>query len=120
MSKLIFKDKEILSNLRYLTGTFKISKGLMFASKKRCSQGVCLVLPTTSDVKFGAAVTMFFCLHPLEILFVNTKNIVVDKVILKPWKGTYVPKNKCKYIIEAYPGIIGDKVKIGDKIKIEK
>ena len=74
-------------------------------------------MPTEEDVKFGASVTMFFCIHPLEIIFVNTKYEVVDKKVLRTWVPNYTPKEKCKYVIEAYPGILKD-IEIGDKIQI--
>lgn len=119
MAKLIHKKKVILNEMKYLTSMLSISKGLMLSSKKKCKNGVCLVMPTDKDVKFGASVTMMFCLYSLEIIFVNSKFKVVDKVILKPWKITYVPKSECRYVIESYPGNLKE-IKIGDTIKIEK
>lgn len=117
MGKLIHKKKEVLTQMKIARTTFEISKGLMFSSKKKCGMGMCLIMPVDDDVKFGASVTMFFCLHPLEIIFVNSKFEVVDKKTLKTWVPTYVPKKACKYIIEAYPGRLKD-IKIGDNVEI--
>ena len=119
MAKLIHKNKIILKDMDYLTSVWKISKGLMFSSKKKCKKGVCLVMPSLKDAKFGSAVTMYFCFYKLEILFVNTKYKVVDKVTLMPFKSTYVPREACKYVIESYPGTFSD-IKIGDKVKISR
>ncbi len=118
MSKLIHKDKVVLPNMKYATGLLEISRGLMFAGKKRVKRGVVLVMPSDKDVKFGSSVTMFFCFYPLEILFVNSKYEVVDKKILRPWVPNYTPKEASKYIIESEVGSLKN-IKIGDKIKIE-
>lgn len=119
MSKLIHKKIEVLSEMKYMTSVWAISKGLMMSSKKKCKKGVCLVMPSTKDVRYGSAVTMWFCLHSLDIIFVNMKYKVVDKVTLRPWKSTYVPKEAGKYVIEAYPGILKN-IKVGDTVKIVK
>lgn len=102
--------------MKYLTSVFTISKGLMFASKKKIRKGVCLVMPSKKDGRFGSSVTMMFCFYSMQILFVNTKMEVVDKVTLRPWISTYTPKAACKYIIESLPKTF-DKIEIGDNVK---
>ena len=119
MAKLIHKGKVVLTEMKYLTSMWEISKGLMFASKKKCEKGVCMVMPTQKDVRFGSTVTMWFCFHRLEILFVNSNFEVVDKAILRPFKNSYTPIKECIYVIECFPGKL-NKIKIGDKIKIVK
>ncbi len=119
MAKLIHKKKIILKNMKYATRISEISRGLMFASKKRVKSGICLVILSKKDVRFGSSVTMLFCFSSLEIIFVNSKFIVVDKVILKPWRFNYTPKIPSKYIIESSIGTFKN-IKIKDTIKIEK
>lgn len=119
MAKLIHNKKTILDNMVWATSTFRISRGLMFAGKKKIDKGICLVMPVKSDVKFGASVTMFFCFYSMEILFVNSKFRVVDKKILKPWRANYTPKNPCMYVIESSVGKFSD-VNIGDTINLVK
>ena len=75
-------------------------------------------MPASKDVRYGSAVTMMFCFCSLEIIFINSKFKVVDKVVLRPWVMVYIPKTKAKYIIEAYPGKL-ENIKVGDEIKIE-
>ena len=118
IAKLIHKNKIILNEMKYATGNYEISRGLMFARMKKIKKGICLVMPAKKDVKFGASVTMLFCFHPMEILFVNTNLEVVDKRILKPWLPSYTPKAACKYVFESKIGTF-KKLKLGDKIKIE-
>jgi len=117
-AKLVHNKKEVVSNLRYLTSVWQISRGLMFAGKKKIEQGVCLVMPAIKDVKFGASVTMYFCFSEMDILFVNSKMKVVDKVTLKPWVTSYTPKEECKYVFESSKGKFKD-IKIGTKINLE-
>ncbi|MFW6285823.1 MAG: DUF192 domain-containing protein [Nanoarchaeota archaeon] len=118
MAKLIHKKKIILNDMKYAKNIFSISRGLMFASKKKIEKGMCLVLPLRRDKKFSSSVTMLFVFYPLEILFVNGNYKVVDKIILKPFKFSYIPKQHCKYIIESKPNTFNN-IKIGDKIDIK-
>ena len=104
--------------MKYATGTWEISRGLMFARNKRIARGLCMKMPASKDIKFGSAVTMAFMLHGLDIIFVNSSNKVVDKVTLRPWKFTYIPKDKCIHIIESTIGKFKD-IKIGDRIEIK-
>lgn len=105
--------------MKYATAVTEISRGLMFASKKRIAKGLCMVMPSTGDVKFGSSVTMFFCFSSLDVLFVNLKFEVVDKKTLKPWLPNYTPISPCKYVIESTPGCFKD-INIGDKVSIKQ
>jgi len=118
MSKLIHKKKVVLPTMKYLTSIWSIGFGLMFASKNKIKKGVCLVMPIGKNSRFSCGVTMHFVFNPLEILFVNSEFVVVDKVILKPWKSVYIPKKPCKYVLESNVGSFKN-IKIKDKVKIE-
>ena len=118
MAELWYGKKRILSDMRVARSTFAISKGLMFAFKKKISRGICLVMPVSKDVKYGAAVTMMFCFYKMDILFVNSSFKVVDKVELKPWKISYIPREKCKYVIESLPKTFNE-IEIGEKVTIK-
>jgi uncharacterized membrane protein (UPF0127 family) len=118
MSKLIHKNKIILKDMIYATNIFDISKGLMFSSKDKIKQGMCLVMPSKSDKKFGCSVTMLFVFSSLDILFINKNYEVVDKKTLKPFLFSYTPKKPCKFVIESLPQTFKS-IKIGDKIKIK-
>ncbi|MDA3855623.1 MAG: DUF192 domain-containing protein [Candidatus Woesearchaeota archaeon] len=118
MAKLTHKKKVILPEMKYATSIFDIGKGLMFANKKKIEKGMCLVMPTRKNQKYVSAVTMFFCFHPMDIIFINKEFEVVDNITLNPWKSSYVPKKPCKYVIESTK----DKFKnitIGEKVKLE-
>lgn len=116
--KLIHKNKIILPEMKWATSAFAISKGLMFRFKKTVDKGMCLVMPSEKDVKFGASITMLFCFVDMEILFINSKFEVVDKKILKTWRPNYTPKQPCKYVVESTIKKFKD-IKIGDKVKFK-
>ena len=115
--KLKYNKKIILDKMKYATSAFEISKGLMFKRKKDVEKGMCLVIPSKKDTKFGSSVTMFFCFSDMQILFINSDFEVVDKKTLKTWTLSYTPKKPCKYIIESIPHKF-DNIKIGNKIEI--
>lgn len=116
--KLIHKSKIILNEMKYASSIWDISKGLMFASKKKVKKGMCLVFPSKKNKKFQCSITMLFCFFSYEILFLDKDFKVVDKTILKPFKLSYIPKKPCKYVIESLPGMF-DKIKIGDLVEIK-
>lgn len=117
MAKLYHNKKLILSSMKYATDPFSISAGLMFAGKKKIAKGMCLVLPVDKDVRHGASITMLFCFHKMDILFINTKFEVVEKKTLLPWVPSYTPKRPCKYVIESLPNTFKE-LKVGDQVEI--
>lgn len=117
MSQLIHKGKVILPNVNVMKSIWRISVGLMFASKKTIEIGACLVMPSSQDVRFGSSVTMFFCFYPYHILFVNSNMEVVDRIVLKPWRASYTPKAQARYVFESTAGKFND-IKIGDKVEL--
>ena len=118
MVKLIYKNKIILPDLKYVRNIFGLVGGLMFASKEKVKKGMCLVMLGKSDKKFGVGIHMFFCFYPYDVLFINSDFRVVDKKILTPWSSSYTPKKPVKYIIESWKGTFKD-INIGDKIQIK-
>lgn len=118
MAKLIHRNKILLPEMKYVTSLFELGRGLMFAGKNKVDRGICLVMPTRQNRKYGCAITMWFCFETMDIIFVNTEFQVVDKVTLKPWKTTYIPKKEAKYVIESMKNKFKN-IKIGDKVQIK-
>jgi len=117
MAKLIHNKKNILKDMVYATSIGRIARGLMLTGKIGVDRGICMKIPI-SDSKYNASVTMAFCFLPMDILFVDSEMTVVDKVCLKPWKMSYIPKKPARYVIESSKNKFS-KIKIGDKIRIE-
>ena len=87
--------------------------GLMFASNEKIARGICLANKKESR----CGITTIFCTQSLEMIFVNSKNVVVDKVILRPWVLSYVPKKPYKYVIESKVSSL-NYIYIGDKVNL--
>ncbi len=116
--KLIHNGRVVLSNMVYATSTWDISRGLMFKGRETVNKGICLVMPSKKNVRFGCSVTMLFCFVDMEILFVDSNFKVVDKKRLKTWTPSYTPKAPCKYVVESVFGKFKD-IRVGDLISIE-
>lgn len=116
MGKLIHKNKVVLDNMKVASSIFELGFGLMFASKKKIDKGILLKL-SPIDSRYKCATTMFFVFSKLEIIYVNSKNIVVDKVVLNPFKSTYIPKKPAISIIESSVGKFRN-IKVGDTVEI--
>jgi uncharacterized protein len=114
MARLIHKKKIILNNMKYKTNVLDLFLGLMFASKPKIEEGICLTLPGKNK---KTRIHMMFCFYPYEVLFVNSELEVVDKTILNPWTFSYKSEEPFKYAIESWPGKFNS-VKIGDKLDI--
>ncbi|MCH8520179.1 MAG: DUF192 domain-containing protein [Nanoarchaeota archaeon] len=118
MAELIDKDNRVvLENMRVARSGLSLAYGLMFASKKKVQRGMCLVFPR-KDVQYGAAITMWFCFMSYEIVCINSNFKVVDKVVLRPFKTSYIPKDKCRYVIESVPGTFKS-IEEGDIVRIK-
>jgi uncharacterized membrane protein (UPF0127 family) len=117
MTKLYKNKKIILKNLKNLS-IKKSGLGLMFSNKKKCENGVILNFPKKFKSKKFYSITMLFCFFPLDIIFVNSKNIIVDKTTMSPFQLNYTPKKKCDFVIETLKNGFSN-LKIGDKIKVK-
>ena len=87
------------------------AKGLMF-TKKIKDKGLIFHFNKEKIV----ALHMFFVFYPIDILFLDKNQRIVEiKKQLKPF-ATYMPKNKAKYVIELPANSIKN-TRIKDKIK---
>lgn len=82
--------------------------GLMFSSPK------CLVFEFEKERKIG--LHMLFVFFPIDVLWLNSKKVVVEKATLHPFTF-YTPKKKAKYVVELPKGKAKG-TRIGDKIVI--
>jgi len=75
-------------------------------------QGLVLVHAQQSRVN---GITMFFVLFELGVLWVNREGEVVDRVLARPWRISYLPQAPALPIVEAEPRIL-ELVQVGDHI----
>jgi len=108
-------DGRILVNRARWCDSFT-SKARGFTFRRGLEPGEGLVLVESSDSRVNSGITMLFCFIDLGVIWVDTNGMVVDTVVAKPWRPSYLPQAPARYAIEADPGII-QYVKIGDRVE---
>jgi uncharacterized protein len=110
---LKINGKKLMNKVRLASTGWQRTKGLMFEDKKKFNYALVFEFPRES--KLGCSIHMIFVFFPIDIIFLNKKKEVVDKVTLPPFQPNYTPKKPAKYVIEMPEGK-NKKIKIGDKI----
>lgn len=91
-------------------------RGFMFQKTLQPEEG--LVIDQSKDSRSLTAIHMFFVNFDLGVLWVNSDNVVVDKVVAKAWKPNYTPQAPARYVIEMHPRKLAA-VAIGDTIDFQ-
>ncbi len=108
------KDKvTIIKKIKLANTYFKRFIGLMFENKKKFNYALIFSFPKESRI--SCSLHMLFVFFPIDVIFLNSKKEVVDKVTLKPWTINYTPKKAAKFVIEA-PVNTFKKINLGNKI----
>src|SRR3989338_6045084 len=103
------KKKLIIGKVKLAKTRAERMRGLMFSRKPEHA----LILCMPKESRIGSAIHMMFVFYPLDVLFLDSKKQVVDKVLgLKPFALNYVPKRAAKYVVELPEGP-GKKANIG-------
>ncbi len=106
---------------RNLADTF-LSRGLglMFKASMPKDQGLLIEFPSWLSLRISKTVHGFFMRFPIDLVFIDKDQKVVDITTLNPWR-LYIPKTNCKWVLEVNEGIALDKdVKIGDKLEFKE
>jgi uncharacterized protein len=100
-NQILAKNHHIYSNI------FSKARGLMFSKQKN------LIFPF--DKEKLVPLHMYFVFFPIDVIFLNKNNKIVEtKENFKPF-SYYSPKCKAKFVIELKNGIIAKtNTKIGD------
>ena len=107
-------NQKIIKKTKIANTSFLRFKGLMFEKNENFDYA--LIFELTRESKIGSSVHLMFVFFPIEIVFLNSQKIVVDKATLNPWKLNYTPKKPAKYFIELP---VGNKKRISLNEKIE-
>jgi uncharacterized protein len=106
-------NKLLMKNVKLANTSWQRTKGLMFEDEKQFNYALVFDFPHES--KIGTSLHMIFVFFPIDVLFLNKKKEVVDKITLNPFTPNYTPKKAAKYVIEM-PAGKNKKVKLKDKI----
>lgn len=106
MPNFIFVKNITKSNLsparvEYCDSFISRLRGLMFRSRLAPDEG--LILVQGRDSRIDASIHMFFVPFDISVFWINANMQVVDKIIAKPWRPAYFPKQGAKYILEIHP-----------------
>ena len=91
-------------------------RGLMFTKHLPENHGLLLVQNADSIV--NSSIHMMFMWIDLAVIWINSENSVVDKVMARKWKLAYFPKKAAKYVLETDTSHIND-FNIGDTVHFD-
>jgi len=114
MNMLKAGKKILMKNVRFARNTLERTKGLMFEDKKKFNYALVFEFPRESQI--GTSLHMLFVFFPIDVLFLNKEQKVVDKATLNPFIPNYTPKKAAKYVIEMPMGKAKG-VKLGQRVE---
>ncbi len=92
-------------------------RGLMFTPSLPEHHGLLLV--QGSDSRIGSSIHMMFMQIDLAVVWIDSQFTVVDRVLARKWKLSYIPQTAAKYVLETNVSGLND-FNIGDKVSIEE
>lgn len=112
MIKNSTNGKDIIPKARVARSLWSRCRGLMFTRQK--DEGLIMVFPR----EIIASLHMLFVFYPIDILWLDEKQIVVDlRKKVPPFLPLIIPRKKAKYVIELPVGRIHEShTKINDRI----
>lgn len=110
-------ERILIKKIRFARTILQRTKGLMFEEKKNFDYALIFEFPV--EDKLLTSIHMIFVFFPIELLFLDKNQIVVDKVTLTPFTLNYTPKKKAKFVVELPVGTT-KRVELGEKITWEK
>ena len=92
-------------------------RGLTFRKRLDPDDGL-LLIQSQHDSRIDTSIHMMFVPFDLNVVWINTDMLVVDKVIAKPWRPAYFSAAPACYILEIHPDRWDD-YQIGDKVEFQ-
>lgn len=92
-------------------------RGLAF--HLRIPDNLGLLIAHERDSRILAPITMLGVFFPLAVVWINSKEQVVDVIEAHPWRLIYSPRDPACYALEMHIERIGE-FHIGDRVKIEE
>ena len=91
-------------------------RGLMFRSSLALDEGLLLV--EGRDSRMDTSIHMLFVFMDLAVIWINSRNVVVDTILARSWHPAYFPRQAAKYILEIHPARLNE-FKIGDYVEFQ-
>ncbi len=91
-------------------------RGYTFRHSLEPNEGLLLV--EGRDSRIDTSIHMMFVWTDLAVIWINSKNEVVDTVLAKAWRPFYASAKPARYILEIHPDQMGD-FKPGELVTFE-
>lgn len=87
-----------------------------FTFRRELAPGEGLVLVEDKESRLNTSIHMLFVNFALGVIWVNEEGAVVDTVLARPWRLSYLPRAAARYVVEAHPNVL-QQVKSGEHIR---
>jgi len=104
----------LVPRVRRADSFFSRLRGLTFRRRLGDDEGLLLVGHRES--RADAAIHMFFVFFPIGVVWLDRENRVVDKVLARPFRPFYAPRDPAIGVLECQPGVLAN-IEIGDVIR---
>lgn len=84
--------------------------------RRALGQGEGLLLVERRASRSATSIHMFFVPFPIAVIWLDGDFRVVDKVLARPWRPFYAPREAAQYTLEATPELL-DEVSEGDVLE---
>jgi hypothetical protein len=88
-------------------------RGLTFRRALPKDEGLLFV--ESAESRVGTAIHMLFVFFPIAVVWMTEEGRVVDKVLAKPFRPYYAPREAARYYLEGPPALL-DWVRVGDRL----
>lgn len=104
------------AKIKYCDSFFCRLRGLTFLKHLNPDEGLLLVQGV--DSRLNSSIHMLFVSFELNVVWINSQLIVVDRTIAKPWRPVYLSAKPACYILEIHPDRWED-YQVGDRVEIK-
>ncbi|MCA9960704.1 MAG: DUF192 domain-containing protein [Chloroflexota bacterium] len=112
--KLTANGRILLPRAKWCDGFGSKLRGFTWRRHLAAEDG--LVLVEKADSRVNTAIHMLFVFFDLGVIWVNDAGQVVDKVLARAWRPSYVPQSPARYVIEGHPDLL-QQVQVGDTVE---
>lgn len=104
------------ARIRYCDTFLSQLRGFTFRARLSPDEGLLLV--GRRDSRLDSSIHMLFVRFALTVVWINSHMQVVDKVLAKPWRPAYFPKQPARYVLEIHPARWED-YQVGDTVQFQ-
>ncbi len=109
-------DAILLDKVRWCANPFCRMRGLQFHRILQSGEG--LVLFKSRDSIQASSIHMLFVFFPIAAVWINSKGVVVHKVLAKPWRLFYASPAPASAVLETTPDFL-DRIAVGDRVDFQ-